>query len=119
MDHLACKNKGSKFTVMDIAAICSVGVRDIAAIYSNITRCMETGGQTYVERCQAEGFRAHLWRIPHGDGHYHYEVEYLVDPQASPLEDNYMASYQRHQSLRKAFSVLEPKTQAEFTNRLT
>ena len=30
-----------------------------------------------------------------------------------------MASYQRHQSLRKAFSGLEPETQAEFTNCLT
>lgn len=81
--------------------------------------CMESGGQTYVERCQADGFRDHLWRIPHEDGCYHYEVEYLVDPQASPLEDNYMASYQRHQSLRKAFSVFEPETQAEFTDPLT
>ena len=32
---------------------------------------------------------------------------------------NYMASYQRHQSLRKAFSGLEPEAQAEFTSRLT
>ena len=47
--------------------------------------CMESGGQTYVERCQADGFRDHLWRIPNEDGRYHYEVEYLVDPQASPL----------------------------------
>ena len=68
---------------------------------------MESGGQTYVENCQADRFRDHLWRIPHEDGCYYYEVEYLVDPQASPLEDNYMASYQRHQSPRKAFSVLE------------
>ena len=30
-----------------------------------------------------------------------------------------MASYQRHQSLRKAFSGLEPEAQAEFTSRLT
>ena len=42
--------------------------------------CMEQGGQKYVLRCQTEGFRAHLWRIPKEDGHYHYEVEYLVDP---------------------------------------
>ena len=74
---------------------------------------MEQGGQTYVERCQTEGFEAHLWRIPHEDGHYH-----LVDPQASPLEDNFMASYQPHNSLRKAFSGLEPEAQAEFTSRL-
>ena len=80
---------------------------------------MEQGAQTYVERCQTEGFRAHLWKIPHEDGHYHYEVEYLIDPQASPLEDNYMASYQSHQSLRKAFSGLEPEGQAEFTSQLT
>ena len=44
--------------------------------------CMETGGQTYVERCQTEGFKAHLWRIPHQDVTYHYKVEYLVDPLA-------------------------------------
>ena len=52
--------------------------------------CMETGGQTYVEKCQTDGFRAHLWRRPHQDGTYHYEVEYLVDPIAlsSPLQDN-------------------------------
>ena len=81
--------------------------------------CMEQGGQTYVERCQTEGFKAHLWIIPHEDRHYHYEVEYLVDPQASPLEDNYMASYQRHQFPRKAFSGLEPEAQAKFTSRLT
>ena len=80
---------------------------------------MESGGQTYIERWQADGFRDHLWKIPHEDGRYHYEVEYLVDPQADPLEDNYLASYQRHQSLRKAFSVLEPETKAEFTDRLT
>ena len=59
--------------------------------------CMEKGGQTYVERCQTDGFKAHLWRIPHQDGIYHYEVEYLVDPLAQALPDNYMASYQRHQ----------------------
>ena len=51
---------------------------------------MEQGGQKYVERCQTEGFRAHLWRKPHQDGTYHYEVEYLVDPivLSSPLPDN-------------------------------
>ena len=80
---------------------------------------METGGQTYVERCQTEGFKAHLWRIPHQDGTYHYEVEYLVDPLAEALPDNYMASYQRHQQLRKAFSSLEVEAQLEFTSRLT
>ena len=36
--------------------------------------CMESGGQTYIEKCQAEGFRDHLWKIPHEDGSYHYEV---------------------------------------------
>ena len=81
--------------------------------------CMETGGQTYVERCQTESFKAHLWRIPHQDGTYHYEVEYLVDPLAEALPDNYMASYQRHQQLRKAFSSLEVEAQLEFTSRLT
>ena len=80
---------------------------------------MEHGGQTFVKRCQTEGFKAHLWRIPHEYGHYHYEVEYLVDPQTSPLEDNYMASYQRYQSLRKDSSGLEPEAQAKFTSRLT
>ena len=30
-----------------------------------------------------------------------------------------MASYQSHQSLRKAFSGLEPEGQAEFTSQLT
>ena len=80
---------------------------------------MESGSQTYIEKCQADGFREHLWKIPNEDGTYHYEVEYLVDPQADHLEDNYLASYQRHQSLRKAFSMLEPETQAEFNDRLT
>jgi hypothetical protein len=86
---------------------------------SKCKECMETGNQTDAERCQDDGVRAHLWRLPHDDGRYHYEVEYLVDPHASPLEDNDMASSQRHQSLRKAFSVFEPETQAEFTDRLT
>jgi hypothetical protein len=81
--------------------------------------CMESGGQTYMERWQADGFRDHLGKIPHEDGRYHYDLEYLVDPQAALLEDNDLASYQRHQSLRKAFSVLELETQAEFTDRLT
>ena len=72
-----------------------------------------------MERCQTEGFKSHLWRIPHEDGNYHYEVEYIVDPQGDPLPDTYMASYQRHKSLRKAFSGLEPEAQAEFTSRLT
>ena len=72
-----------------------------------------------MEKCQTEGFKAHLWRIPHEDKNYHYEVDYIVDPQADPLPDNYMASYQRHQSLRKAFSGLEPEAQAKFTSRLT
>ena len=75
---------------------------------------MEQGGKTFVEKCQTEGFKAHIWRIPHADGNYHYEVEYIVDPQADPLPDNYMASYQR-----KAFSGLEPEAQTEFTSRLT
>jgi formylmethanofuran dehydrogenase subunit E len=29
--------------------------------------CMEPGGQTCVEKCQTDGFRAHLWRKPHQD----------------------------------------------------
>ena len=61
--------------------------------------CMEQGGQTYVKKCQTEGFKAHLRIIPHEDGNYHYEVEYLVDPLAEALPDNYMASYQRHHTL--------------------
>jgi hypothetical protein len=39
--------------------------------------CMEQGGQRSVQRCQTEGFKGHLCRIPHEHGHYHYEVEYL------------------------------------------
>jgi hypothetical protein len=42
-----------------------------------------------------------------------------VDPLAEALPDNYMAGYQRHQQLRKAFSNLEVEAQIEFTNRLT
>ena len=80
---------------------------------------MEQLGQTFVEKCQTQGFKAHLWRIPHADGNYHYEVEYVVDPQADTQPDNYMASYQRHLALKKAFSVLESETQTEFTSRLT
>ena len=80
---------------------------------------MEQGGQTFVEKCQTEGFKAHLWRIPHEDGTYHYEVDYIVDPQADTLPDNYMPSYQTHLALRKAFSALEPEAQTEFTRRLT
>ena len=80
---------------------------------------MEEGGQTYVERSQTEAFKAHLWRIPNEDGGYHYQIEYIVDPQANPLPDNYMVSYQRHLQLRKAFSLLEPAAQEEFTRRLT
>ena len=53
----------------------------------------------------------HLWRIQHADGGYHYEVDYIVDPQADLLPDNYMASNQRHLALRKA--------QTEFTSWLT
>ena len=73
--------------------------------------CMEQGGQTYVERCQTQGFKAHLWRVPHKDETYHYEVEYLVDPLAEALPCNYMASYQRHLQLRKSFSGLEVESQ--------
>jgi hypothetical protein len=64
---------------------------------------MEQEGQTHVEKVQTDGFRAHLWQMPHEDGTYHYEVEYLVDPLAEALPDNYMASYQRHLQLRKNF----------------
>ena len=74
---------------------------------------METGGQTYVEKCQTDGFRAHLWRRPHQDGTYHYEVEYLIDPIAlsSPLQDNYMQSYQRHKQLRLNYGQLTTEAQ--------
>ena len=86
---------------------------------SKCNLCMETGGQTYVERCQTQGFKAHLWRIPHQDGTYHYEVDYLVDPLAEALPCNYMASYQRHLQLRKSFLGLEVEAQTEFSSRLT
>ena len=86
---------------------------------SKCNLCMETGGQTYVERCQTQSFKAHLWRIPHQDGTYHYEVDYLVDPLAEALPCNYMASYQRHRQLRKSFLGLEVESQAEFSSRLT
>ena len=85
---------------------------------SKCTLCMEEGGKTFVERCQTEAFKAHLWRIPNEDGGYHYEVEYIFDPQANPLPYNYMVSYQRHLQLRKAFSLLEPQPQEEFTGHL-
>ena len=42
-----------------------------------------------------------------------------MDPLAEALPDNYVASYQRHQQLRKAFSGVEAEAQAEFTSRLT
>ena len=71
------------------------------------------------ERCQTEGFKVHLWRISHADGKYHYEGDYIVDPHADTLPDNYMASYQRHIALRKAFSALEYEAQTEFISRLT
>ena len=82
---------------------------------------METGGQTYVEKCQTDSFRAHLWRRPHQDGTYHYEVEYLIDPIAlsSPLEDNYMQSYHRHKQLRMNYGQLTTEAQVEFRDRLT
>ena len=81
---------------------------------------MESGGQTFIEKCQTDGFRAHLWRIEHGDDTYHFEVEYLVDPQqASPLPDNYMQSYQRHKQLRSSYGQLPVETKAEFRDRLT
>ena len=80
---------------------------------------MEQGGQTYLERSQTEAFKAHLWRIPNENGGHHYEIEYVVDPQATLLPDNYMVSYQRHLQLRKAFALLEPATQDEFTSCLT
>ena len=82
---------------------------------------METGGQTYVEKCQTDGFRAHLWRKSHQDGTYHYEVEYLVDPIAlsSPLQDNYMQSYHRHKQLRLNYGQLTTEAQVEFRDRLT
>ena len=80
---------------------------------------MKEGGQTYVERSQTEAFRAHLWRISNEDGGYHYQIEYIVDPKANPLPDNYMVRYQRHLQLRKAFSFLETAAQEEITGRLT
>jgi hypothetical protein len=80
---------------------------------------MEQLGQTFVEKCQTQGFKAHLWRIPHADGNYHYKVDYTVDPQADTLPGNYMASYHRHQALRKALSALESEAHTEFTSRLT
>ena len=42
---------------------------------SKCTLCMEQGGQTCVEWCQTEGFKDHLWRIPHADGGHHFEVD--------------------------------------------
>ena len=72
-----------------------------------------------MEKSQTEAFKAHLWRVPNQKGGYHYEIEYIVDPTASPLPDNYMVSYQRHRQLRKSFALLEPETQEEFTARLT
>ena len=48
---------------------------------------------------------AHLWRISNEDGGYQYQIDYIVDPKANPLPDNYMVSYQRHLQLRKAFSL--------------
>ena len=86
---------------------------------SKCTLCLEQGGQTFVERCQTKGFKSHFWRIPFADGGYPYEFDYIVDLQADLLPDNYMASYQRHLALRKAFSVLESEAQAQFTSRLT
>ena len=81
---------------------------------------MESGGQTFIEKCQTDGFKAHLWRIEHGDGTYHYEVEYLVDPQQTfPLPDNYMQSYQRHKQLRSSYGQLPTEAQIEFRDRLT
>ena len=72
-----------------------------------------------MEKSQTETFKAHLWRVPNPKGGYHYEIEYIVDPQASPLPDNYVVSYQRHCQLRKSFALLEPETQEEFMARLT
>ena len=68
---------------------------------------MEEGGQTYMEKYQTEAFKAHLWRVPNQKGGYHYEIEYIVDPTASSLPDNYMVSYQRHKQLRRSFALLE------------
>ena len=81
---------------------------------------MESGGQTFIEKCQTDGFRAHLWRIEHGDDTYHFEVEYLVDPQqTSPLPDNYIQSYQRHKQLRASYGQLPVEAKIEFRDRLT
>ena len=52
-------------------------------------------------------------------GGYHYEIEYIVDPTARSLPDDYMVSYQRHKQLRRSFALLETETQEEFTARLT
>ena len=72
-----------------------------------------------MEKSQTEAFKAHLWRVPNQKGGYHYEIEYIVDPTASSLPDNYMVSYQRHKQLRRSFALLETETQEEFTSRLT
>ena len=86
---------------------------------SKCTICLEQGGQTFIERMQTEAFKAHIWRIPNKEGGYQYRIEYIVDPQANPLPDNYQLSYMRHLTLRKAFNVLEHAAQEEFTQRLT
>ena len=85
--------------------------------------CMEEGGQTYVERSQTEAFKAHLWRVPNQKGNYHYEIEYIVDPTANSLPDNYMVNYQEEFTARLTkglvsnyWKILDEKEALELRN---
>ena len=88
------KNLYDRIEVFTAKPVSPEHVWNLACKLYKCTLCMEEGGQTFVEKCQPEGFKAHLRRIPHAVGKYHYEVDYIVDPQADLLPDNYMASYQ-------------------------
>ena len=70
---------------------------------------METGGLTYLEQLQTEAFKAHIWRIPAKKGDvakYRYRIQYMRDPSALQLPDNYQISYQRHRNLRASYAKL-------------
>ena len=83
--------------------------------------CVEDGGKTFLEKKQLDCFKARIWRQPLEDDptRYRYKINYIENPHALPLPNNYQASYMQHQSLRKTFDKLEPEAQAEFTERLT
>ena len=72
------------------------------------TTCLETGGQTFLEKIQCDVFRAHIWRIPteKGDAKFRLRIKYMLDLSALHLPANYQISYMRHLSLRAVFSKL-------------